>query len=386
MPLVALSDLDRRALAHLSIPRNVTDLTGELTRDPHSPVGPGQAAALLRAGLATEDGNGVLALLEELEKQGWVVDLGETEDHAALASQLVDGYKGALPLAEESGRIYSERLAVPGRQWRTRGTLWMLTEDGLAKLKEPVGGTDTAMDMNQLWVTLVSHESAMLRDLAFEGSIFDQEKRPGDGLGGGVYEGTKPLAKGKTLPDGGRVATLLPEEYMHWRNGVIDAFVNELPPEERDQARKRLEAAHSAAGGAGYGNATEDLIQDADKGTGTYSETSPTFVALSILAFNDTDTGTTADDGSHIPTYTGYARKSTANTDYGASSAGSRSNANAIIFAACTAGSSTIVGMARCTASVLGRLIRYATTASTTVSVTQTPPQFAVGALVDTLD
>ena len=104
-------------------------------------------------------------------------------------------------------------------------------------------------------------------------------------------------------------------------------------------------------------------------------------MALVIVALTDSDTGTTTGDGTHVPTYTGYARKSVAGTDMNAGSGtgGSVTNANAIIFAACTAGSSTIVGFGNTSASTNGTLRKFGTCTSTTVSTTQTPAQFAAG-------
>lgn len=387
MPVVTLRDLERRALAHSSIPRNLTDLYTELVRDEGSPVGPGQDPDDYAAGEALETMQELGDLVGTLEAEGWLVRFDPVDDHVELAAKIADGHKGSLPTGDEKARLYAERLAVPGRNWRARGDLWMITEDGLEKLRQPgPAGPGGRMNLGRLYDTIHAHAAEVVRE-GFEGSIYDQESVPGDGTGGGLYTGTKPLARGHTRPDGTRVATLLPEEFEAWFETVTSDFLASLPEGEREQARRQLDQARRPiAGGAGYGNATEDLIQDADKGGTAYGETAPTFVALSILAFSDTDTGTTADDGSHKPNYTGYARISSASADFGASSAGTRSNANALIGAACTAGTSTIVGMARCTAATLGRLIRYATTASTVVSTTQTPPQFAAGALVDTLD
>jgi hypothetical protein len=140
-----------------------------------------------------------------------------------------------------------------------------------------------------------------------------------------------------------------------------------------------------AGGASGYSDAYEVSLIDAEnQKTALGAVVDPWFMALSILAFTDADTGTTADNGSHIPTYTGYARKSVAGTDMPAATSGSgqAANTSAIIFAACTAGTSTILAFANCVASTVGVLRKWGDCASTVVSTTQTPPQFAVGAYV----
>lgn len=108
----------------------------------------------------------------------------------------------------------------------------------------------------------------------------------------------------------------------------------------------------------------------------------PTFLALTTVAVTETMTGSTITEAS----YTGYARKSVAATDMAAASAGAKSNGNQLQFAACTAGSSTVIGWAVCTASSAGNVIVYGTCTSTVISTTQTPATVAVGALSVTLD
>jgi hypothetical protein len=170
--------------------------------------------------------------------------------------------------------------------------------------------------------------------------------------------------------------SLLPFEFAAWASDVVKAWNIEHPDDT---------ILPPVGGGMpGYGDATELLILDADTAkTASYAETSPTFVALTTVAVTDADTGSTLTEATGA---TGYARKSAASTDFNSASAGSRSNVNAIIFAAITAGTATCIGVARCTASTAGRVIRYGTCASTVISSTQTPPQIAAGSLVDTLD
>lgn len=363
MPQTVLTDLERRTIGNLTIPRNVGDLAGELRRDPYTAFG----------GRPSDEMGGeqeLLAFLDQLVEEGYVVRLGEQRDLSKLASLIADGGKGVVATGDEKARNYLDRLSAPSRTWRQDGDLYMLSQEGLAAIKVPVGpsGLATREDV----VRMLTEHARAIKDLGHQGSIFDED-------GGTLPEEAagESLSAGVMLPDGTRVATLLPEEYEAWASKVREHWEAEtgekLPP-------------LMMGGMPGYGNATEDLIQDADKGTGTYTETAPTFMALSLVAVTDTDTGTTLDDGTHLPTYVGYARKSCAATDFGASSAGTRSNANAIVWAGASSGSSTILGAARCTAATLGRVIRYQTVASVTISATQTPAQYAAAALTDTLD
>lgn len=355
MPVLGLTDLERRVLGNLSIPRNVTDLAGELRRDEHSPFG-------LRPDDVIATDHELAELLEDLEGAGLVVKLGDTPDLAQLSARIADGTKKSLPTGDEKARNYLERLSVPQRAWRAHGELFMLTEDGLELIKQPLGATGYA-SREQVETALREHARQVL-------DPSDKQRR----------DGKLALARGVFSENLGRsVATLLPEEYQAWAKAVTEDFHRAHP----DQPKL---TAPVMGGMPGYGNATEDLIQAADAGGTAYGETSPTYMALSLIAFTDADTGTTADDASHVPTYTGWARKSVATADLGTSSAGSRSNANAIIWAGATAGSSTVQGFARCTTLTGGRIIRYGTCASTTISATQTPAQFAAGALTDTLD
>jgi hypothetical protein len=110
--------------------------------------------------------------------------------------------------------------------------------------------------------------------------------------------------------------------------------------------------------------------------------TAPTYLALCTSVPTDASTGTTIVEAN----YTGYARKSIAAADMSAASAGSKTNGNAITFAACTSGSSTLIGWALCDASTVGNVVCWGTATSTVISTTQTPATIAVGGLVVTLD
>lgn len=112
--------------------------------------------------------------------------------------------------------------------------------------------------------------------------------------------------------------------------------------------------------------------------------TTPTvYVALCTAAVTDSSTGSTITEAN----YTGYARKSTAGADWGTASGGSITNANAITFAACTAGSSTITYFALVDSSGTGtgNVLAYGDlSSSVTISTTVTPAQFAAGTLAIT--
>jgi hypothetical protein len=375
VPAVTLTDLDRRTLAHLAIPRSYEDLAAVMIGDRHTPFGPGQREEELAAGRAIQDPSKLPAHVKELIKLGWIVDLGEhaPDQLGKLLAKHVDGYKGAIPLYEdERARNFEAKRSKDDQLWRVNGNLLMLSEEGLEKLREPIT-PEYSMTPSEVRDLIAKHASA-IKDLPVKGSIFDKD-------GGSLDEKIsrkETLTRGVPDPDnpGRAIATLLPEEFRYWESQVI----------KDTEKRWGVKVPPLIAGGAGYFNATEDLIQAADAGGTAYSETAPTYFALSILAFTDVDTGTTADDGSHITTYTGTARKSATAADIGTSSAGTRTNANAIIWAGATAGSSTVVGVGRFTAASAGRGIRYMTVASTTVSATQTPAQIAAGAMTDTLD
>lgn len=135
---------------------------------------------------------------------------------------------------------------------------------------------------------------------------------------------------------------------------------------------------------AGLSNAVELVVLEHLVAKTSYTmPTSPLYLALTTVAVGETDTAGTLTEA----TYTGYARKSVAGSDWGAAAAGAISNANAITFAACTAGTSTVIGFALVTTSSgAGTIQVFGTLASLVVSATQTPVNFAVGALTVTAD
>lgn len=130
----------------------------------------------------------------------------------------------------------------------------------------------------------------------------------------------------------------------------------------------------------GFSDAVEVKVLDDITGVTSYSVTAPTYLALTTVAVTDSMTAATITEAS----YTGYARKSVASADWAASvsGAGTKANTNSLTFAACTAGSSTVIGWALCSSSSgAGDVIMYGTCTSTVISTTQTPPTVAVGAL-----
>lgn len=111
----------------------------------------------------------------------------------------------------------------------------------------------------------------------------------------------------------------------------------------------------------------------------------PGYLALCTVVPTDASTGTTITEAN----YTGYARKKVEQADWAAAVSGSPSseaNASTLTFAACTAGTSTIIGWAYCTLATLGKVIVWGTATSTVISTTQTPATVAAGLLSITLD
>ena len=128
----------------------------------------------------------------------------------------------------------------------------------------------------------------------------------------------------------------------------------------------------------------ENAVLDHIFGDGTLTVSAPVFLALCTTQPTDASTGSTIVEA----TYTGYARASVAAADMSAAGSGSKTNSNAITFAACTAGTSTIVGWAICTTAGTGtgNVLAKGNCTSTVVSTTQTPATIAVSGLVVTLD
>jgi hypothetical protein len=324
-----LSELQRRTLANLSVPRNPDDLA--LHVNPYAVATAEEIDSLLRG---------------ELSDNGWVVNVGQHTDPAKLAA-FVQAHDTAMELPDEKAQNYAEFLAArPDLGWQLKGDLWMLTTEGLAQLHAPVPVNRPPLTPSEIQAVVDSEFKRVIKE---------------------------PFVPGETS----LAATLLDHEFTDWFEVIADDC----------EARWNVRPVSPIAGGSsGWTNAYRISILDQEnQKTAVGAVVDPWYMALSILAFTAADTGTTADDGSHKPTYTGYARKSVAGTDMaGASGSGTSSNTSAIVFAACTNLTSTIVAFGNCVASTVGVLRKWGDCAQTVVSITQTPPQFAIGAYTTT--
>ena len=323
-----LSELQRRTLANLSVPRNPLDLS--LRISPFAQVSPDEADALLRG---------------ELSDSGWVVNLGVHSDPAVLAKAFQD-HKLTMELPDEKAQNYALEMTRPDLAWQMQGDLWALSQEGLAELHKPLPETRGPLTPTEIQAVVDAEWSRTLHE--------------------------------EFVPGVHSVASqLLEHEFSDWFKQIADAC----------EATWNVRPTAPMGGGAsGWTSAyaISQLDQENQK-TAIGAVADPWYMALSILAFTRADTGTTADDGSHKPTYTGYARKSVAGSDMaGASGTGTASNTSAIVFAACTVSSSTIVACGNCVASTVGVLRKWGDCGSVAVSITQTPPTFAIGAYTTT--
>lgn len=135
---------------------------------------------------------------------------------------------------------------------------------------------------------------------------------------------------------------------------------------------------------AGFSDAVEKKVLDHITGKTSYTSPGPLYLALTTVAVTDADTGSTITEAG----YTGYARKLIATADMTAASGTSSETHNNTTetFAACTAGTSTVIGWALCSASSAGDVVMFGTCTSTVISTTQTPATIATSALSLTLD
>jgi hypothetical protein len=120
-------------------------------------------------------------------------------------------------------------------------------------------------------------------------------------------------------------------------------------------------------------------------GKTSLSVVTPGYLALCTVVPTDASTGSTITEAN----YTGYGRKKVEGGDWAAAVSGSptsEANANTLTFANCTAGTSTIIGWAYCTASTAGKVIFWGTATSTVISTTQTPATVSAGLLSFTMD
>lgn len=129
-------------------------------------------------------------------------------------------------------------------------------------------------------------------------------------------------------------------------------------------------------------NYLELAILDHIFGKATFTAPSNIYVALCTSAPTDTSTGSTLTEAN----YTGYARKQTSPSDWASASAGAIENANAITFAACTAGSSSATHFALVDASSAGNVLYWGALGATLAISAGIVPEFAAGDLVVTAD
>lgn len=140
-------------------------------------------------------------------------------------------------------------------------------------------------------------------------------------------------------------------------------------------------------GAASFSDYAETHILD--HALGKTAWTMPATVALALCTVVPTDSST----GASITeaNYTGYGRQTIAGAGWNAAASGnpsSSTNASTITYAACTAGSSTVIGwmLADSATTGAGNALVWGTTTSVVISTTQTPATIAAAALQVTQD
>jgi hypothetical protein len=118
-------------------------------------------------------------------------------------------------------------------------------------------------------------------------------------------------------------------------------------------------------------------------GKTSFTMPSAVYAALCTVVPTDSMTGSTITEAS----YSGYARKAIAASDLNAASGGVMTNANDITFAPCTAGSSTVVGVAIVDSSGTGtgNMLAWSDVTSHVVDASNTPATIPAGSLSITL-
>jgi hypothetical protein len=325
-----LTNLGRRLIGNLPQPRNVAEIAQSLDHDQHAPT------------LSQEDVN---TALNTLAGQGWVVNLGAF-DSPAKAAAATQKSKAARSMHDEHAEKFAARLSTAPHLWRTEGDLWMFTEAGFEKLHE-AGDEPPPMTPSQVQAAIDAEWARTHHEV------------PRD-------------AEGRLQVS--LVNNLLEDEFSHWAKLVADDC----------EGRWNVRPVLPMAGGQQYSDFYENLLLDAEnQKTALGAVADPWHMALTTVAVTDVMTGSTITEAN----YTGYARKTVAGTDMPAASGagGSTANTSAIIFAACTALTSTVIGFAHCVALTVGNVRKFGTCASTVVSTTQTPAQFAIGAYTTTV-
>ena len=128
----------------------------------------------------------------------------------------------------------------------------------------------------------------------------------------------------------------------------------------------------------------ENKVLDHVWGKAAFTYTTPLFLALLTVVPTDASTGATITEA----TYTGYARLSVAAADWASAAAGANSNANALTFAACTAGASTIVAIALLDSVTIGagNIHWWTTTNSKVIDTSNTPATISASNISGTMD
>src|SRR3990167_11481370 len=128
----------------------------------------------------------------------------------------------------------------------------------------------------------------------------------------------------------------------------------------------------------------ENAILDHLMSDGAHTEPANVYMALCTAIPTDASIGGTLTEAN----YTGYARKEVLATDLSAAASGSKTNSAAITFAACTAGSSTIIGFAITDNATTGagNILYWGTCTSKVIDTSNTPATIAIGVLVVTED
>lgn len=126
----------------------------------------------------------------------------------------------------------------------------------------------------------------------------------------------------------------------------------------------------------------EEAVLNHVLGIAAYTMPATVAIALTTAVPTNTETGATIAEAN----YTGYARLTITAADWAAIVAGNPSsiaNSVQLAFGNCTAGTNTILGYAICDSATAGagNMLIYGSVPSTVISTTQTPPEFAVGAL-----
>lgn len=131
---------------------------------------------------------------------------------------------------------------------------------------------------------------------------------------------------------------------------------------------------------SGKSSYLENKLLDHALGKNAFTMPSALYIALCTVVPTAASTGSTITEAN----YTGYARKQVAASDLNSASGGSSTTNVAEVFAACTAGSSTIIGFALCDAATLGNVLYWGSVTSKTIDTSDTPATVAAGGLVVT--